>query len=153
MKKSLDAKKKLEEKLSEIGNDKICPMAVIVRKGKFLIGLRNYTADKWKNISVWTAPGGRCEEDEIIEKTLRREVEEETGISDLTITEFIGQIKGAKEGDIVYLFLAETNQEAVNIEPEKFSGWKWTSVSDFPKNYINPEALEMIKKVVPDKVY
>lgn len=148
MAKHSNPKGELEKRLSEVGNDKICPTAIIVRDGKFLIGLRNYTTDKWKDVSVWTAPGGRCDNGEKIENTLRREVEEETGISDLDISEFIGEVDGAKEGDIVYLFLAGTNQEAKNIEPEKFSGWKWTTVADVPKNFINPKALELIKEKV-----
>ena len=77
----------LEEMLIEIGTDKKCPVAVMVRDGKVLAGLRNYTKDKWKEISVWTLPGGRCDAHETLEQTLRRETAEEVGITDFMIKE------------------------------------------------------------------
>ena len=60
-------------------------MAIIVRDGKILLGLRNYTPDKWKSISVWTLSGGRSEKGEEIGETLLRETAEEAGITDLTV--------------------------------------------------------------------
>ena len=130
--------------LQKKGTDKEDTVAFIFKENKLLIGLRNYTADKWKDISVWTAPGGRCNEDETIETTLRREVFEEVGIDDLVITQYLGDVPGAKEGDFVYVFEAETNQEPKLIEPEKFSEWQLCKVSQIPKNFINPEALKLI---------
>ncbi len=64
----------LKSILEKQGDPAICPAAIIVREGKILLGLRNYSSDKWKEISVWTTPGGRCDEGETIEETLRREV-------------------------------------------------------------------------------
>lgn len=132
------------EELNEIGNDKICPIALIIKEGKILIGLRNYTADKYKEISVWTLPGGRCDLNEKIETILRRETAEEVGINDLTIKEFLGQVTGAKEGDIVYVFKCGTNQEPQLLEPEKFSEWRWSDINDIPANFINPKVLDLI---------
>jgi 8-oxo-dGTP diphosphatase len=135
----------LEKYLKKVGTNKMCPATFIFRGDKILIGLRNYTPDKWKKISVWTGPGGRCENGETLEKTLRREVEEEVGITDLKITEFLGEIPGAKEGDYCFVFKAETNQEPRLMEPEKFSEWKWCKLSEIPENFINPPALKLIK--------
>lgn len=97
----------LKTQLSRIGTKAICPIAVIVRDGKILMGLRHYTPDKWKSISAWTIPGGRCDEGETIETTLRRETEEEIGVKDLEIIDFIGEVPGAKEGDIVPIFFVK----------------------------------------------
>jgi len=91
----------LEAILQKKGDDKDVPVAFIFKNDKLLIGLRTYTPDKWKAISVWTAPGGRCNNGETLETTLRREVFEEVGIDDLIITKYLGSVPGAKEGDIV----------------------------------------------------
>jgi ADP-ribose pyrophosphatase YjhB (NUDIX family) len=136
---------KLEEYLKKVGTNKMCPAVFILKGDKLLIGLRNYTPDKWKKISVWTIPGGRCDEGESLEETLRRETAEEVGITDLKITNYLGKVPGAKEGDIVFAFKGETNQVPKLMEPEKFSEWKWCKLSEIPENFINPAALKLIK--------
>ncbi len=135
----------LEKYLKKIGTTKMCPAAFIFKNKRLLIGLRNYTPDKWKEISVWTAPGGRCDIGDTLEETLRREVAEEVGITDLKITDFLGMVPGAKEGDILFVFKAETNQEPRLMEPEKFSEWKWCPLSEIPENFINSASLKLIK--------
>lgn len=138
----------MENQLSKIGDKTTCPVAVIVRNGKVLMGLRHYTPDKWKTISVWTIPGGRCDSGETLETTLRREVEEETGINDLEILKYLGEVPGSKSRDIVPLFICNSKQEARLIEPEKFSKWRWFSEKEYPENFINSVALELIKKYI-----
>ncbi len=134
--------------LQKIGNSLDCPVAIIVKNGKILHGLRNYTEDKWKKISVWTLPGGRCDEGETLEQTLRREVEEETGITELKIMDYIGETPGAKEGDNAFIFFATTKQEAILMEPEKFSEWRWVSIDEYLQgglySLMNPAAHVMI---------
>jgi ADP-ribose pyrophosphatase YjhB (NUDIX family) len=136
----------IDKILNKIGNNYLCPVVAIIRRNKILIGLRNYTADKWKEISVWTLPGGRYDEGEAIETTLRREVAEEVGIRDLAISQFLGIVPGAKEGDQVYIFKATTSREPILMEPEKFSEWRWVPLSKIPENFINEAALKLIKK-------
>ena len=130
--------------LKKVGGNTDVPVAFIFRDKKLLIGLRNYTPDKWKDISVWTAPAGRCENNETLEAALKREVLEEVGINDLKIISYLGTISGAKEGDTLYIFKATTEQEPKLMEPEKFSEWKWCDVSKIPSNFINPESLKLI---------
>lgn len=130
--------------LHKIGGNKDVPIVFIFKNNKLLIGLRNYTPDKWKSISVWTIPGGRCDNGETFETTLKREVLEEVGIDNLKITNYLGSVPGAKEGDVVFVFKAETHQEPKLMEPEKFSEWKWCLVSQIPTNFINPKSLELI---------
>ena len=136
----------MEKELSERGNGKICPVALIVNEDKILMGLRHYTPEKWKTTSVWTLPGGRSESGEVIEATLRREVQEETGITDLEILDYLGTVPGSKKGDRVPIFLCYTDEDAELCEPEKFSEWGWFSIEEFPENFINPAALELIQE-------
>ncbi len=138
----------LTEILSRIGNETACPIAVLMRNGSILCGNRNYTADKWKDISVWTIPGGRSDPGETIGTTLRREVEEEVGITEFAIVNFIGEVPGAKEGDSVYIFFCTTEQDAQLMEPEKFSAWLWIPQSEYEADEkysgFNPAARQMI---------
>ncbi len=138
----------LKNKLLKIGSEKICPAAVIIRDSSILLGLRNYTPDKWKAISVWTTPGGRCDANETIEDALRREVKEEVGINKLEIIDFIGEVSGVKTGDTVPIFFCKTNQEARLLEPEKFSEWRWVLISEYKQegqySAMNPGAHKLI---------
>ncbi|PIR03600.1 MAG: hypothetical protein COV59_05425 [Candidatus Magasanikbacteria bacterium CG11_big_fil_rev_8_21_14_0_20_39_34] len=138
----------LEHYLSKKLDSFACTSAVIVKDNALLLGLRHYTPDKWKNISVWTTPGGRCDEGETLEETLRRETQEEVGINDLTIVHFIGETPGAKEGDTVYMFFCSTLQDPVLMEPEKFSEWRWVPMGQYFEEAIwkemNPPAHNLI---------
>ncbi len=139
----------LEQKLQEKGNNTTCPIAVIVSGEKVLVGLRHYTPDKWKAVSVWTCPGGRCDPDETLEETLRREVAEETGINDLQFLQYCGDFPGAKENDTVPVFLCTTKQEPQLLEPHKFSEWRWEESRNLSKDtFINVHVLELIKTEV-----
>lgn len=140
----LQCTENLHERLKAVRGSAVCPVAIIIRDQKVLLGHRHYTPDKWKTISVWTVPGGRCDDGETIESTLRREVQEETGVSDLKILDFIAEVPGAKAGDLVPLFLCSTATEPVLKEPEKFSSWQWFGAGDFPEAFINQDAKSFI---------
>ena len=146
----------METKLNEIGNELKCPIAIIMRDGKILTGLRNYRKDKWKEISVWTIPGGRCDKGETIKETLTREIEEEVGITEFEIIDFIGETPGAKEEDIVPIFFCTTKQDFKLMEPEKFSEWRWISkdeyIGDEQYSGFNPKAKEIIVNYLKNKL-
>jgi 8-oxo-dGTP pyrophosphatase MutT (NUDIX family) len=110
----------MEEILSHIGDPETCAMAVIIKEQRVLLGYRHY-----QEISLWIPPGGRCDEGETVESTLRREVEEEVGITAFNIKEYLGHFTGTSEKDTVFAFLCDTDQKENLIEPEKFSEWRW----------------------------
>ncbi len=134
------------KELEQQSDEHTCTSAAIIRDGKILLGLRHYTPDKWQTISVWTTPGGRCDEGETIEHGLRRETEEETGINDLQIEEFLGRLPGAKSPDTLYAFICSTKQEPMLMEPEKFSEWAWHPLSAIPDNFINPNLRKALRE-------
>ena len=134
--------------LARRGNRQTCPAVFICRADRVIIGLRHYTPDKFKDISLWTTPGGRCDDGETVEETLRRETHEEVGLDDLRITAFLGDVPGAKEGDVVPVFVGETAGEPTLMEPEKFSEWRWQPLDDIPHPFINPAALSLVRQWV-----
>jgi len=138
----------MREILKTVGDSTKCPVALIMSGDKILLGHRHYTPDKWKTISVWTCPGGRCDEGETIETALRREVTEEIGVQTLEVMEYLGEYPGAQMPDRVPVFLCHISEEPQNTEPHKFSEWKWFSKEDFPDTFINKDVAKVIKKVL-----
>lgn len=138
----------MQEILNARGTETSCPIAVIIRNKQILLGLRHYTPDKWKTVSVWTVPGGRCDPGETVEETLRREVFEEVGVSQLEIVEYLGEHLGSKDGDTVQVFLCASDQEVRNMEPHKFSEWHWFAVDQWPENFINPHVEDLFKSLI-----
>lgn len=134
------------KELEIVGNKTICPVIAFINGNKLLVGLRNYYQGKEKTVSVWTIPGGRCDEGETVGVTLKREVVEEVGITDFKVNKFLGKVPGAKAGDIVYTFMGETCQMPKLAEPEKFSEWTWMDLNEIPENFVNEKVLNLVKK-------
>jgi 8-oxo-dGTP diphosphatase len=125
----------------------ICTAGIFVRDGKVLLGLRSYEAKHYVDGDFWTTPGGRCDQGEEIEATLKREVGEEIGIKNFEIKEKLGVVPGAKEGDEVHVFVCSTEEEPVLMEPEKFKEWKWFYPKEIPDNFINKNILKIIQNL------
>ena len=123
-------------------------MALIVRDGKILMGLREYEKGK----PVWTFPGGRCEVNEETEAGLKREVEEEIGVTDLEIKRLLGEKKGVwtnQEGvtDQVFFYECATKQEPKLMEPQKFLEWRWIDLKTLPDNLIDVQDSKFVELI------
>ncbi len=84
----------------------------------------------------WMLPGGRLDKDELLEKGLRREIEEETGISDFVIEKissvdmsdsgdtfiviFVGHVK-----DVLEIKLSNEHQDYAWIKPESLDDYSF----------------------------
>jgi ADP-ribose pyrophosphatase YjhB (NUDIX family) len=79
--------------------------------------------------------------------TLKREISEEIGVSDITPIRVIGQKEGVKEGDRVYFVECEISGEPKLMEPEKFKEWKWFPVNELPDNLVAKKDVEFLKKM------
>lgn len=141
------------EKLNEIGSEFKCPVAIMMNDKRVLCGYRNYTKDN----SVWTIPGGRCENGETLGETLKREISEEVGINEFEVLGFIGEAPGAKDGDTVFLFLCDTKEDYKLMEPEKFSEWRWVPLKEYleDKTYLgfNLKARKVFTDYFKEHIY
>jgi 8-oxo-dGTP pyrophosphatase MutT (NUDIX family) len=130
--------------LDLVANPSICTSVFLFNQGKVLYGLRHYSKKEYKNATLWTTPGGRCDAGETIEANIRRETTEETRIRFIRVLRFLGIVPGAKEGDTLYCYLGSTPEQPQLAEPEKFSEWRWFEPKATPENFINPEALRLL---------
>ncbi len=141
----------LQNILQQIGNNKTCPVAVIIQNSKVLMGKRHYS----ENEVFWTCPGGRCNSGETIEIALRREVGEEIGITDFEILKYITELDGYLEGDKVFLFLCQTKQIPRLMEPANFSEWRWFGLGEVPQDFITQPArkiiIDLLKNELPSR--
>jgi 8-oxo-dGTP diphosphatase len=123
--------------------EQLCIFAFIRKDNEILMGLREYIKDR----PVWTYPGGRGQTNETLIDTLKREILEEIGISNVTPLRVIGQKDGVKEGDRVYFVECQISGDPILREPEKFKEWKWFPINQLPKNLIDKEDVKFLKRL------
>lgn len=93
----------------------------------------------------WTIPKGHVEKGERLEETALREIEEETGLSDLKIIDRLGKIdfRYRKKDKLIlmttHIFMIHAHKNSDNYKPEESEGIK--DVAWFPAN----EALDHIE--------
>ena len=141
----------LHSKLQTKGTATSCTNITLLKDGHILLGRRHYE----DNLVVWILPGGRCDEGETLEEGLRREVQEEVGISDISIEDFIAEIPGANPGDTLHMFFGTTSKEARLMEPDKFSEWRWVSIANYIEGKglgrLNPDAHKKVSDYLMDR--
>jgi len=100
----------------------------------------------------WSFPKGHVEEgDSNHHSTAQRELEEETGISEITIdenwmkkTEYTFQKKGKKTPKQVYWFLAKTNQIEVNLSHEH-NNYLWLEFNEAEDQITFEQEKELLR--------
>ncbi len=123
--------------------EQLCVFALIRKDNKILMGLREYIKSK----PVWTYPGGRGKSNETLIDTLKREILEEIGISDIELIKVIGQKDGVKKDDRVYFIECKISSDPKLMEPEKFKEWKWFPLDQLPDNLIDSNDLVFLKRL------
>ena len=100
----------------------------------------------------WDFVKGNIEEGEKEKETVRRELFEETGISNLEIhqgfnekVEYNYYKKNNKVHKIVSYYLAETNQKEVKLSFEHLD-YKWSDYEDLMKSITFENSREILKK-------
>jgi 8-oxo-dGTP pyrophosphatase MutT (NUDIX family) len=93
----------------------------------------NYNGDAY-----WDIPGGRVQKDDTVESTLKREVEEETGIKAITKVEFFYStvsnlripVANGTVGLIIFAYLCEVvDQPAIRLSAEHID-FSWFNLTE-----------------------
>ncbi|MBZ9578705.1 NUDIX domain-containing protein [Patescibacteria group bacterium] len=128
--------------------------AVIFRKEKGIIKylLLHYPSSSKAPRNYWDLPKGHIEKGEKELETVKREVEEETGLKDLRFIEgfkewiqYFFKFKGKTVFKIVIFYLAETKTKKVRTSFEHI-GYKWLPYEEALAKLTFKNAKEILKK-------
>jgi len=100
----------------------------------------------------WDFPKGHIEPGEALEETIRREVEEETGISNLLFLQpfeeeiqYSFESKGKKIDKHVVFYLAKTSQKEITLSSEHVD-FRWLPYEEALKQITFPASREILEK-------
>lgn len=124
---------------------------LVVRDGKILLGERMNS----HGAGNYALPGGHQEYGETFEQTSLREIEEETGLQDVTIERLI-----SLSNDIAYdkhyisigMLATLKSGEPIVAEPDKCLKWCWFDPHHLPENIFLP-SKKVIKNWLAGTIY
>jgi len=128
--------------------------AIVFRKedGKVFFLLLHYPTSAKSKKEFWDLPKGHMEGDEDELSTVRREVEEETGLKDLDFVEgfrqgikYYFQFQEKKVFKTVIFLLAETKTKEITISHEHV-GFKWLTFAEACHQLTYKNAKEILRK-------
>lgn len=119
-----------------------CVCILFNEENKILL-LKRSESDDWM-AGKYALVGGGCEEHEIPEETMIREIKEETNLSVKKPKLVYSTIEG---NTFVYVFIAKTNNsDRIKINDEH-TGYVWANSSEISTHDTVPNIMDMIKRV------
>lgn len=110
---------------------------IVLKDGKVLLGERLAS----HGAGTWAIPGGHLEFGETFEQTAKREVEEETGLTDIEVKGVVSIVNDRvydKHFVSVGMLVEWKSGEPRVTEPEKSANWTWFPVDALPANIFLP---------------
>lgn len=114
---------------------------IILRDKKVLLGLRKGT----RGSGHYGLPGGFWEENESFEECAGREVQEETGLSDLSFIPIYligGESEHIQYADIIF-YANHKNGEPLVMETHRAEKWEWFNIFDLPLGLYEPSKIAL----------
>lgn len=123
-----------------------------IEKGRPAYLLLHYPSSAKAKKEYWDLPKGHVEKGEEEQDTVRREIQEETGLIDIELFEgfreeirYWFQFGGQKISKTVVFYLAKTRQKKVIISSEHL-GFQWLGYEDATKKLTYENARKILKK-------
>ena len=129
----------------EYGSENIAVSAFVRdQKGRFLLMRRSGDSDYCPGL--WELPGGKVDPGETPEQALRREVQEETGLS-IALEKFVGQAEFTAKGKkcMMYFWTVEITGGRIRLSEEN-QDYDWLPLSEFSRKTVTPALEEVLRK-------
>lgn len=136
----------MEEKRPKVGIG-----VIVVRDGKVLLGERLAS----HGAGTWAIPGGHLEFGETFEECAKREVAEETGLTDVVFKDVVALINNRvydKHFISIGVVVEWVSGEAIEAEPEKSKNWTWFAPEELPENIFIP-SKDVLNSWISKKIY
>jgi len=119
--------------------------AIILCDGGIVLGIRKKAGNKGKRVF----PGGKIHRGETAEAAMRREIREETGITNLLTVQSIGFVESLPSDDdethrIIIVFLVCTQERPLSQPQSDLSDPRVFPLQELPEN-ISPLCKKMLK--------
>jgi len=135
----------------EANRPKVGVGCLVVKDGLVLIGERISSFGK----GAWQLPGGHLEHGESFEGCAIRELEEETGLTDVVskgVVSISNDIEYEKHYVTIGVLLEWKSGEPITAEPDKSKGWYWCDPNELPEN-IFPHSRRVVENWLKGTLY
>jgi 8-oxo-dGTP pyrophosphatase MutT (NUDIX family) len=126
------------------------------KKGEYLL-LKADVANHSRGTKVyWDIPGGRIEEGQTQLETLKREIQEETGINGISNIEFFTSvishheipISDGKAGLVLMIYVVSIPEDSsITLNPIEHSSYEWVNAKETAERLSNKYPAEFTQKL------